>query len=183
MNGSNPVRFIVRVLDAANVLKEVSAPLLGADVAAYSGAYVQSSSLGTTYLAENAATATLTLATGAAGAAPTDAERLAALNTISLSYGPGQVLLPGSRVPAQWVGLANHCRDYSRNGLVDLTDTGVAATLKADAQTLAAASSGANRVLPLGTPVNYPADTPGVVWEIPLQRHAGRHHRPRGRAG
>lgn len=167
VNGSNPVRFVVSVLDAANVVKEVSAPLLGADVAAYTGTYVRASSLGTTYLAENAATAVLTLATGAAGAAPIDAEVLATLNTINLSYGPGQVLIPGSRVAVQWAGLADHCRVYSRNGIIDLSDTAVQATLKSDVQTLAAASTGANRVLALGTPINYPGDTPGVVWEVP----------------
>src|SRR5262245_16445147 len=128
-NGTNPVKYVLTVKESG-VIKEMSSAMVGADVAAYRGAYVTASALGTTYLADTAATAVLTLATGANGAVPTDAEISAALDTIGYAMGPGQVAIPGSRDPEQHVALAAHCEANHRVGLVDLPDTADSNLLK-----------------------------------------------------
>jgi hypothetical protein len=165
--GTNPVTYIVTVKESG-VVKEVSSPMEGADVASWAGSsLVSATPIGTTYLADSAATAVLTLATGASGAAPTDAEITASLDTISYSYGAGQVAIPGSRDAEQHAALAAHCEANHRSGLVDLPDTADAAAQKVTIATLAAANKGARRLLALGDVPSYPGETPGVVWEVP----------------
>jgi hypothetical protein len=165
-NGTNPVTFIVSVKESG-VLKEQSSPMQGADVAGWNSSIVTPTSLGTTYLADTAATAILALTAGANGAAPTDAEILAALNTIGYAYGPGQVAIPGSRDPEQHAALAAHCEANHRVGIVDLPDTADNNLLKTTIATLAAAGKGARQLLALGDVPTYPGETPGVVWEVP----------------
>jgi hypothetical protein len=165
-NGTNPVTFIVSVKESG-VLKEQSSPMQGADVAGWNSSIVTPTSLGTTYLADTAATAVLALTAGANGAAPTDAEILAALNTIGYAYGPGQVAIPGSRDPEQHAALAAHCEANHRVGIVDLPDTADNNLLKTTIATLAAAGKGARQLLALGDVPTYPGETPGVVWEVP----------------
>jgi hypothetical protein len=165
--GTNPVTFIVTVKESG-VIREVSSPMVGADVASWAGSsLVAATSLGTTYLADTAATATLTLAAGANGAAPTDAEITAALDTIGYAYGPGQVAIPGSRDPEQHAALAAHCEANHRVGLVDLPDTNDSNAQMVTIATLAAAGKGARQLLALGDVINYPGETLGVVWEVP----------------
>jgi hypothetical protein len=165
---SNPVTYVVTVTEDG-VVKEQSLPLEGPEVAAFKSKLVTFTELATpTYPPESATTVTVSLSGGANGSAPGDTELTAALNTITYAYGPGQVAFPGETDSALHAALGEHCVTNDRVGLVDLIDTPDPAQLKSAVAAIQSGSpEGAKRLLPLGSLIEYPGETPPVVWDTP----------------
>lgn len=127
--------FVVRVLDATNVVLEDSGDLLDQDSAVQWSQFSKYIRLTKGISANDPAVlaATALSAGNDDRASVTDAQFLAALNKFSKDLGPGQVALPGRTSDASHSQLVAHAQNNNRVAVLDYPDTALSGTLQASA--------------------------------------------------
>jgi hypothetical protein len=165
--GSDPVMYVIRVLEDG-VAKELSAPLVAADVPGFKSSYVTMAEVASpTYPVGDAPTETVDLSGGVDGGDPEQAELGAALDTLRYELGPAQVAFPGDSDATTAELLDAHCDKNHRVAVFDLPDTADPLELGVSVDGIAQLGGKGRQILSLGQRLDYPGEVAPAVWEVP----------------